>query len=144
MFLLPLGYLPSLVCCIENLFHTHSCSNILLLCMANFYLNFECGVDNTLRVSLKFCLILKLLTMFMGSTKHNRFLFFCLSMQTMHHIIFQHIDKSFYWKFWDAIDSLYKNHKYSLTDNQFIKSVLLKIQWNDLSSWHAINLMDGA
>ena len=54
MFLLPLGYLPSLVCCIENLFHTHSCSNILLLCMANFYLNFECGVDNTLRASLKF------------------------------------------------------------------------------------------
>ena len=25
MFLLPLGYMPSLVWCIENLFHTHSC-----------------------------------------------------------------------------------------------------------------------
>ena len=25
MFLLPLGYMPSLVWCIENLFYTHSC-----------------------------------------------------------------------------------------------------------------------
>ena len=37
------------------------------------------------------------------------------------YIIFQHIDKPFYLKILDAMYVVYKNHKYSLTDNQFIK-----------------------
>ena len=103
MFLLPLGYMPSLVWCIQNLFHT----NTQLLVSAT-------DIQGKLVLLLDICVIIvskqfspiflhHTLTQYQKktSTESNEAdEIYLLSRTKKLYIIFQHIDKPFYLKFW--------------------------------------------
>jgi hypothetical protein len=77
MFLLPLGYMPSLVWCIENLFYTHSCWYPL-------YRNVgQIGTSSTFQIGwnnksyfYQFCNALKYSKRSTKLMKHTRFIFY--------------------------------------------------------------------
>ena len=99
MFLLPLGYMPSLVWCIENLFYTHSCWYPL-------YRNVgQIGTSSTFQMGWNnkklFLPILQCTEIFQTFYKANEAyeIYLLLRVCANPYIIFQRIDKPFYPKF---------------------------------------------
>ena len=102
MFLLPLGYMPSLVWCIQNLFHTNTVVGICYRYTGQIgtFIRYMCYY------SIK-TIFAYLLTPYFNplskktSTESNEAdEIYLLSRTKKLYIIFQHIDKPFYLKFW--------------------------------------------